>query len=227
MIKSVYCLWAVNEQGGADIFYVGCTDDARRRLGEHRRNAHNENSSEYNTDKYSFIRYCDRNNIEWDMTIVTDALEVTDQFDEYSWVLRVARENEQLGIMFPNGESICNMRAGDLLSEMIRDRNLLDYSSQSLRMWHKIRQTAIESRRTSLEREQQQYVPEGYVENPLQTEQRNNVMQSISLEAAASRQESEAKARRRQQRAEKTQKSIAEARQRQQQEWLNETKHKS
>jgi hypothetical protein len=43
----------------------------------------------------------------------------TDDDTEYEWILKIARMNERLGIEFYDGYPLTNMKAGDLLEELV------------------------------------------------------------------------------------------------------------
>ena len=130
MKKSVYVL---NTNGPVIQFYVGCTSDTNRRFSEHRNNSRNPNHAEYNTNKYKFIRELDAMNLSWSLTILTDEIMVDEKTDEYSWILKIARENESNDISF-DGNPLTNMKAGDFLDEMLADKSL-STDPQSVKKW--------------------------------------------------------------------------------------------
>ena len=144
MKKSVYVLTARDP----DIkFYVGCTSDPTRRLNEHKTNAVNINHPEYNTYKYRFIRELNDNYVKWDMTVLSTELEVDETTDEYSWILKIARENKIKDHRFYDDNLLTNMKAGDFLEEMLKDKELSG-DPQSVKKWI----TTREQKATSYER---------------------------------------------------------------------------
>jgi len=144
MKKSVYVLTARDP----DIkFYVGCTSDITRRASEHKNNAVNPNHKEYNTYKYRFIRELNDNNIVWDLSVLSTEIEVDETTDEYSWILKIARENEIKDHRFYDDTPLTNMKAGDFLEEMLKDKELSG-DPQSVKNWI----TTREQKATSYER---------------------------------------------------------------------------
>jgi|TARA_R110000851_G_scaffold281128_1_gene434540 hypothetical protein len=131
MKKSVYVLTARDP----DIkFYVGCTSDITRRASEHKNNAVNQNHKEYNTYKYRFIRELNDNNVVWDLSVLSTEIEVDETTDEYSWILKIARENEIKDHLFYDDTPLTNMKAGDFLEEMLKDKELSG-DPQSVKNW--------------------------------------------------------------------------------------------
>jgi predicted GIY-YIG superfamily endonuclease len=99
------------------VFYVGHTNNTDRRWTEHINNAFNENHAEYNTYKYRWIRGLKDAGIECSMVVLH---EIEDDDDtEYEWILKFARANERKDIKFYDGYPLTNMKAGDLLGELI------------------------------------------------------------------------------------------------------------
>jgi hypothetical protein len=74
-----------------------------------------------------------------------------DEDSEYSWVLRVARNNQHDGITFYNDLPLTNMRRGDLLEEMLADRSL--NTAQQIKEWRQVREL-----RKAVEYEAKQFV---------------------------------------------------------------------
>lgn len=99
------------------VFYVGHTNNADRRWNEHINNAFNENHSEYDTYKYRWIRSLKDAGIECSMVVLHDIED--DDDTEYEWILKFARANEKQDIRFYDGYPLTNMKAGDLLGELI------------------------------------------------------------------------------------------------------------
>lgn len=130
MIKSVYALCYEDPNRGPVIFYIGCTNDPARRLREHQRNAFDLDHTESDTYKYQFIRDLKDLGLDFTMEIVEETA-ITDEADEYTYVLRAARLNESLDIKFYDSMPLTNMRAGDFLEEMLRDRSVV--SAESIR----------------------------------------------------------------------------------------------
>jgi len=124
MKKSVYGLTYDDPVRGAVVFYVGCTNDVVRRTQEHMRNPFVSGHAEYDTYKYRFCRDLADLDITYSMVIIEPAVDVADDSDEYSWILQTARINQDLGIKFYQDLPLTNMRAGDFLDEMIRDRTI-------------------------------------------------------------------------------------------------------
>ncbi len=104
-------------------FYIGCTEDPRRRESEHRTRPHNPKSPDYYNYKYCWIRELDKSKIEWRMTVLSDMVE-DDQDSEYEWILRVARNNQYDGFKFYDDLPLTNMKAGSLLADMLADKTI-------------------------------------------------------------------------------------------------------
>ena len=99
------------------VFYVGCTNNARRRESEHRTNPFKPDHNEYNTFKYQFIRQLKELGVEFAFTALHEIEEEQDA--EYEWVLQFARANQAVGRTFIDGHPLTNMKAGDFLSEIL------------------------------------------------------------------------------------------------------------
>lgn len=124
MKKSVYGLMYDDPTHGLVVFYVGCTNDVVRRTQEHMRNPFNPKHSEYDTMKYQFCRDLAELDLTYRLEVISDQEEVDDEADEYSWILQFARHNEDHDIAFYEGMPLTNMKAGDFLDEMLRDRTV-------------------------------------------------------------------------------------------------------
>ena len=103
-------------------FYIGRTNDPKRRLSEHRSNVKN---SKHKEDVYCFIREeCQPNGIDvWDMEVlVTEETARTEDCEDF-WVV----------LMIRAGHKLMNMKHGDLhrihLAMMARHRTDLDFST--------------------------------------------------------------------------------------------------
>jgi hypothetical protein len=118
-------------------FYVGFSGDTRRRETEHRTHPFNPNATDYNNYKYQWIRELKAAGIEWRMNILSPMVE-DDEDSEYSWVLRVARNNQHDGITFYNDLPLTNMRRGDLLEEMLAEPQL--NTAQQIKEWRQVRE---------------------------------------------------------------------------------------
>lgn len=123
MKKDVYGLYfELNNQ--QVLFYVGCTNDIKRRESEHKRAFLDAKHAEFDTYKYQLCRELASAGIDFSLKVIEPMATVTTEADEYSWILRSARLNESLGIHFYDGMPLTNMRAGDFLSEMLRDKTI-------------------------------------------------------------------------------------------------------
>jgi hypothetical protein len=118
-------------------FYIGMSEDTKRREGEHRTRPHNPSSPEYDNYKYQWIRELDANNIPWRMNVLSPMVEDSED-SEYSWVLRVARNNKHDGIKFYDDLPLTNMKAGSLLSEMLDIPEL--NTAEQIRAWRERRE---------------------------------------------------------------------------------------
>ena len=122
-MKTVYTLAFQVEREDPMIFYVGTTNNFKRRQQEHRTNSINPQHSEYDTYKYQWIRSLEQLGIPYTMTQIVDVAE-TDEDSEYEWILRIARDNESKNIAFYENLPLTNMKAGDFLTEMLADKTI-------------------------------------------------------------------------------------------------------
>ena len=123
MKKDVYGLY-FDLDGQKILFYVGCTNDIKRRESEHKRLFLDIKNAEFDTYKYQLCRELKESNIDFYLRVIEPMATVTTEADEYTWILKAARRNEDLGIKFYDNMPLTNMRAGDFLSEMLRDRTI-------------------------------------------------------------------------------------------------------
>lgn len=142
-----HSLYTLSFGSGEDtaVFYVGCTNDVKRREAEHRNNPFNENHNEYNTFKYQFIRQLREVGMDFAFTALHQIEEDADS--EYEWVLQFARANQAAGRTFIDGHPLTNMKAGDFLSEILNRPEVRTRSDIV-----QYRKTAQENRMRSLER---------------------------------------------------------------------------
>lgn len=124
------------------IFYVGRTNDQKRRLTEHRADAKNLQCQEY---KYQWCR--DIGDI-WSMEIVAP---VTADYDEYSAILDFARHNQQQGITYIDGLPLTNMRAGDFWTEIVADTAIKTINHRGYQRYQQQRE--LERRQIQYQRE--------------------------------------------------------------------------
>lgn len=101
------------------VFYVGHTNDPKRRETEHRRAALDPRNTEY---KYQWCRNLAAVGVAWQFIVVGEI--GTDEDSEHEWVLRFARHNQDLGIEFIDQLPLTNMKAGDFLAEILADRSI-------------------------------------------------------------------------------------------------------
>jgi len=101
------------------VFYVGHTNDPKRRSTEHRSCAKDPANTEY---KYRWCRELAALGIGWNFVVIGEIED--DEDSEYEWVLRFARKNKELGITFFDDLPLTNMKAGDFLTEIINDRTI-------------------------------------------------------------------------------------------------------
>jgi len=100
-------------------FYVGHTNNPKRRLGEHRSAVKDPTNTEY---KYQWCRALEASGYSWQMDILG---EIEDDEDaEYEWVLRIARKNKEAGREFIDGLPLTNMKAGDFLHEILDRKDI-------------------------------------------------------------------------------------------------------
>lgn len=101
------------------VFYVGHTNDPKRRLQDHRGAVKNLKHTEY---KYQFARSLEAVGISWDLVVIDEIDD--DEDSEYAWVLKFARDNQNKNISFIDDLPLTNMKAGDFLSEMIKMQSI-------------------------------------------------------------------------------------------------------
>jgi hypothetical protein len=96
------------------VFYVGHTNNPKRRETEHRASAKDLSNTEY---KYQWCRQLEAVDVAWDFVVIG---EIEDDEDaEYEWVLKFARDNHSKGITFIDDLPLTNMKAGDFLAEIL------------------------------------------------------------------------------------------------------------
>lgn len=96
------------------VFYVGHTNNPKRRETEHKSSAKDTANTEY---KYQWCRQLTAVGVDWQFVVVAEILD--DEDSEYEWVLRFARDNHTKGISFIDDLPLTNMRAGDFLLEIL------------------------------------------------------------------------------------------------------------
>ena len=104
---------------GDVVFYVGHTNDPKRRETEHRGAAKNLDNQEY---KYQTCRMLDEAGVRWYFEVVGEIDD--DEDSEYEWVLKYARVNQDQGMTFIDNLPLTNMRRGDFLEEILMDRTI-------------------------------------------------------------------------------------------------------
>jgi predicted GIY-YIG superfamily endonuclease len=127
------------------VFYVGHTNDLERRQEEHLANAVNPRHAEYNTEKYRWCRSLREQGLEYALKPLALFIE-QDEDSEYEWILRQARENIKNNISFYNGEPLCNMKAGDLLREIMANRSI--NTSKQIKEYRQRRAKSLADKRT-------------------------------------------------------------------------------
>ena len=91
-------IYTLSEKNGSP-FYVGRTNNMKRRLGEHR------SSSKTGTEvKYQFIRDLESNNKEWTMDILIEIDESSKNYEDFYVYLLISE-----------GYKLTNMKAGDAM----------------------------------------------------------------------------------------------------------------
>lgn len=93
---------------GGEPFYVGRTNDKKRRLGEHKRDWKTGTEA-----KYQFIRDLESKSIEWEMIPLTEVGPDCKHYEDF-WVYTLILE----------GYELTNMKAGDSLASAERDAML-------------------------------------------------------------------------------------------------------
>jgi hypothetical protein len=101
------------------VFYVGHTNDPRRREAEHRYAVKDLTNQEY---KYQWCRELDAVGLSWSLIVVGEI--ENDQDSEYEWILKFARDNRSNGIGFIDDMPLTNMKRGDFFEEMIAEKNI-------------------------------------------------------------------------------------------------------
>jgi len=96
------------------VFYVGHTNNPKRRETEHRAAVRDTANTEY---KYQWCRQLEAVGVKWDFVVLG---EIEDDEDaEYEWVLKFARDNKSKDIAFIDDLPLTNMKAGDFLHEIL------------------------------------------------------------------------------------------------------------
>lgn len=116
MSKELHYLYALTFDAEPQpvVFYVGHTNNPKRRETEHRSSAKDLSNTEY---KYQWCRDLAAVGVNWDFVVLG---EIEDDEDaEYEWVLKFARDNKSKGIAFIEGLPLTNMKAGDFLGEIL------------------------------------------------------------------------------------------------------------
>jgi hypothetical protein len=123
---SIYTLSFQNPPDNEEtvVFYVGRTNDPERRLSEHKSKSKDLAELTY---KYQIIRKLDEHKIDWEMTVIAE--NISDETEsEFEYVLLFARHNQNKGVTFINGYPLANMKAGDILTEIIDDYSIVTNS---------------------------------------------------------------------------------------------------
>lgn len=94
----IHYIYALYETDSKTKFYVGRTEDPKRRLGEHRYGAKSYKDGDEN--KYLYASQLDALKIKWDMEILADCDETTTHYEDY--FVNLYRK-----------EPLQNMKAGD------------------------------------------------------------------------------------------------------------------
>jgi hypothetical protein len=101
------------------VFYVGHTNNPKRRETEHRASVKDLSNTEY---KYQWCRELEAVGIKWDFVVLGE-IEKSDDA-EYEWVLKFARDNSSRGISFIEDLPLTNMKRGDFLEEILADKSI-------------------------------------------------------------------------------------------------------
>jgi len=101
------------------VFYVGHTNNPKRRETEHKSSAKDAANTEY---KYQWCRQLEAVGVDWQFVIVGEI--ANDEDSEYEWVLKFARDNQSKGISFIAGLPLTNMKAGDFLGEILDRKDI-------------------------------------------------------------------------------------------------------
>lgn len=127
------------------VFYVGHTNDLKRREADHRRAAQDPSNTEY---KYQWCRSLAAEGIEWSFIPIQEI--ESDEDSEYEWILKFARHNRALGIEFYDGLPLTNMKAGDMIDEMIRNGVSTRDEIKLYRQIYEVSKTAITYERSGV-----------------------------------------------------------------------------
>jgi predicted GIY-YIG superfamily endonuclease len=101
------------------VFYVGHTNNPKRRETEHRASVKDLSNTEY---KYQWCRELEAVGIKWDFVVLGE-IEKSDDA-EYEWVLKFARDNQSRDIKFIDNLPLTNMKRGDFLEEILADKSI-------------------------------------------------------------------------------------------------------
>ena len=132
------------------VFYVGHTNDPKRRANEHRAAARDPANTEY---KYQWIRQLEAVGATWDFVEI--GLIDNDEDSEYEWVLKFARHNRSKDITFIDDLPLTNMKAGDFLGEILDDPAIS--TREEIKQY---RQQRAAEKKISYERDQANFKPE-------------------------------------------------------------------
>lgn len=114
MSKHFLYVLAVDADPEPIVFYVGHTNNPKRREIEHRSCAKDPANTEY---KYRCCRALTEEGLNWNFIVIGEIED--DEDSEYEQILKFARKNKELGITFFDDLPLTNMKAGDLLGEML------------------------------------------------------------------------------------------------------------
>ena len=78
------------------LFYVGCTNDIRRRESEHKRAFSDPKHAEFDTYKYKLCRDLASVGVDFCLKVIEPMATVNNESDEYTWILKAARANEDI-----------------------------------------------------------------------------------------------------------------------------------
>ena len=123
------------------VFYVGRTNNPKRRLAEHRSAVKNTENREY---KYQLMRMPEVADC-WEMTVLP--ADITPDYDEYSVVLEMARYNRANDIEWVAGLPLTNMRAGDFWDEIVKNPAVATITRSGYRKYRERRQQEISYQR--------------------------------------------------------------------------------
>jgi len=101
------------------IFYIGHTNDLKRRETEHRSCVKDLSNTEY---KYRWCRELEAIGIDWYMVDLGSVEK--DEDSEYAFILKIARHNRSKNITFIDDLPLTNMKAGDFLHEIIDRKDI-------------------------------------------------------------------------------------------------------